>query len=217
MPRVHAGDAPRLAALAVGLALATAGGSALATDYPVTSQVTINGIAFDLPTGGTFGDSTYDTDTGSLSAGQFTLPQGEVSFDSDVGQIVATYRLSQTNTSTGQVGTDGIASLSQATMKLQILSALVGGLVPIPIGTCVFEPIDLFLVGTASSSEMVVSDPAFSVPPVAATDCGGYGDQINALIVGSANAIEFHLAGDFTPPAAVDPDVIFQNGFESSP
>lgn len=202
----------RRAAVLLAAALGFAAGPALAINFPVTGTLTVNGSPGALPDGGTFGDSTYNPATGALSVGKFTLPQGTVSFASQLGQIVVTYQLSQINTSTGQVDTAGIAALTQATMQLAVLSATLGG-IPISVGTCVFEPIDLFLVGTGSVAGLDVTDPAFTIPSVEATDCGGYGAQINAAVAGSNNAIALHLAGDFTPPAG-DPDFVFEDGFE---
>ena len=208
---LHAHTARRAAVL-LGVALVFATDVAMAINFPVTGTLTVNASPGVLPPGGTFGDSNYNLATGVLSAGQFTLPQGTVAFASQLGPIVVTYQLSQTNTSTGQVDSAGIAALTQATMQLAVLSATLGG-IPIGVGTCVFEPIDLFLVGIGSAAGLDVTDPAFTIPPVATADCGGYGAQINAAVAGSNNAITLHLADDFTPPPG-DPDRVFGDGFE---
>lgn len=202
----------RHAAVWLGAILFFTAGSAFATNFAVTGTLTINGSPGALPSGGTFGDCVYNPATGALSAGKFTLPQGTVSFATQLGPIVVTYQLTQTNTSTGQVDSAAMATLTQTAMQLTILSATIGG-IPISVGTCVFEPIDLFLVGTGSAAGLDVTDPAFTIPTVANTDCGGYGAQINAAVAGSNNAIAMQLAGDFSPPID-DPDLVFEDGFE---
>lgn len=208
----------RSAARVIVLALALQGASAPlahATNFPVTGSISVNGTAGDLPSGGTFGNAAYDTATGVLSSGAFTFPQATTSFHSDdLGvDVVVNYQLSQTNTSTGQVATDGVAALSNARMKLQIVSAFAGGIVPIPLGTCIFQPIDFDLAGTGSAAGLDLSAPSFTIPEVASDDCGGYGDQINAGVAGSNNSVQMHIAGDFTPPTP-DDDTIFENGFD---
>ena len=207
--RAHAA---RRAAVWLAVVLVFAAGNAFAANFPVTGALTINGSPGALPSGGTFGDCVYNPATGALSAGKFTLPQGTVSFASQFGPIVVTYQLSQTNTSTGQVDSAGMATLTQAAMQLTILSAHLNS-IPISVGTCVFEPIDLFLVGTGSVAGLDVTDPAFTIPAVAASDCGGYGAQINGAVAGSNNAIALHLAGDFSPPSDA-PDLVFEDSFE---
>jgi hypothetical protein len=215
MPAIDCGTR-RWAVLAGGVLFATLAWPVGAAQFPVSGTVTVNEAPATLPAGGSFGDSSYDASSGILSAGRFTLPQGSVTFDTMLGAVVATYRLSQTNTSTGAVEPDGIAALTPAAMRLEIVSALLGGIIPIDVGTCVFEPITLYLVGTGAASGLDVSDPAFTIPPVAATACAGYGEQINAAVAGSSNAMELHLQGDFTPPdePGPDPEAIFANGFE---
>lgn len=206
------GHAARSAAVGLGTLLAFTAGNTFAANFAVTGTLTINGSPGALPSGGTFGDCVYDPATGALSAGKFTLPQGTVSVATQLGPIVVTYQLSQTNTSTGQVDSAGVATLTQAAMQLTVLSASLSGF-PISVGSCVFEPINLFLVGTGSAAGLDVTDPAFTIPAVATTDCGGYGAHINDAVAGSNNAIALQLAGDFSPPFA-DPDLLFEDGFE---
>jgi len=184
---------------------------AVAADFPVSGTLSVNGNAGDLPDGGAFGDSTYDASTGVLSEGAFSFPQTTTSFQTDLGTVVVTYQLSQTNTSTGLVAADGIAALTTASLKLNVTHVTVIG-IPISVGTCVFQPIDIVLAGTASASGLDLSATGFTIPAVAPSDCGGNGDQINDAIAGTNNAIEVLLDGDFTPPAGND--TIFQDGFE---
>ena len=189
----------------------------VATQFPVRGTVTVGGNATSLPAGGLFGDSTYDASSGLISAGRFTLPQGELSFDSPLGTVVAKWRLSQSNTSAGAVDPDGVAALGMASMKLAVVSAMLGGIIPIDIGTCEFQPIELYLAGTASASGLSLADPAFAIPPVAAADCAGYGDLVNEAVAGVESSADLHIAGNFTPPAHPPeplPDGIFVNGFE---
>ena len=180
------------------------------TDYPVAGTITVNGSAGALPVG-EFTGSAYDAASGEIAAGQFVFPVATISFPSSLGTVVATYQLSQTNTAGGQVAPDGIAALDPVTMKLQIFSATLGGF-PIPVGTCIFEPIDVVLDGTASASGLVLADEAFTIPPVAPTACGGNGEQINDGIAGSVNSLQMQVTGDFTPPDAAD--LIFADGFD---
>ena len=163
------------------------------------------------------GNSTYNTTTGALSSGKFTFPQATTTFHSDSlgADVTVTYQLTQTNTSSGQVATDGVAALTPATLKLQIVSALIAGVIPIGVGTCVFQPITLDLAGTGAAAGLDLSDGSFTIPTVASTDCGGYGDQINTGVAGSNNSMQVHIAGNFTPPP--EDDTIFVNGFDPAP
>ncbi|MEO5560068.1 MAG: hypothetical protein ABIO49_09450 [Dokdonella sp.] len=202
--------------LAIAVACAGASGHANATNFPVSGTITVNGNPGVLPSGGTFGDSTYSAPTGDISAGTFTFPASTTTFHSDSlgADVTVTYQLSQTNTSTGQVANDGVAALTQAQLKLKAISALVG-FIPISFGdTCIFQPINVDLAGTGAASGLDLSQSGFTIPQVGATDCGGYGTQVNAGIAGSSNSIQMHMDGDFTPPP--DDDTIFMNGFESA-
>jgi hypothetical protein len=209
--------ANRSAMLALALQLAALPG-AHAANFPVTGTISVNGNPGALPSGGTFGNSTYDTATGALSSGKFTFPQATTTFHSDdLGvDVTVTYQITQTNTSTGQVATDGVAALTQAHLKLKAISAMVG-FIPVSFGeTCIFDPIDVDLAGTGDASGLDLSDAGFVVPAVAPTDCNGYGDEVNAGLTGSNNSLDVHIAGNFTPPTP-DDDTIFENGFETSP
>jgi hypothetical protein len=192
-----------------GTLLAT--GLVFAADFPVTGTLSVNGNAGDLPDGGTFGDATYDTSIGALSPGAFSFPQTTTSFPSDLGPVAVTYQLSQTNTSTGLVAADGSAALTNASLKLNVTHVTISG-IPISVGTCVFQPIDIALAGTGSATGLDLAETGFTIPEVAPSACGGYGDQINQAIAGTNNAIEVVMAGDFTPPG--DSDTIFADGFE---
>jgi hypothetical protein len=196
-------------ALAALLALACQ--AAVAADFPVSGTLSVNGNSGALPDGGTFGDSTYDAATGVLSAGAFSFPQTTTSFPSDLGTVVVTYRLTQTDTSTGLVDAGGTAALTNASLSLNVTHVTISG-IPINVGTCVFQPIDIALAGTASATELDLADTGFSIPEVAPSACGGYGDQINQAIAGTNNAIDVVMEGDFTPP--VGDDTIFADGFE---
>jgi hypothetical protein len=191
--------------------LALACQAAAATDFPVSGTLSVNGNAGALPDGGTFGDSTYDASTGALSPGAFSFPQTTTSFPSDLGTVAVTYRLSQTDTSTGLVAADGTAALTNASLTLNVTHVTISG-IPISVGTCVFQPIDIALAGTGSATDLNLAESGFSIPEVAPSACGGYGDQINQAIAGTNNAIEVAMEGDFTPP--VDDDTIFADGFE---
>lgn len=204
---------PSKGRIALSLALSCVASFAHATTFDVSGTITVNGNPGALPDGGTFDDSTYDAATGELSPGTFSFPQATTTFPSQIGTVTVTYRLSQTNESTGQVAGDGVAALTQAHLKLQVLSAAIG-VIPIGIGTCVFQPIDVDLAGTGDASGLHLAAGGFTIPAVASTDCGGYGDQINAGVAGSNNSLAMLVAGDFTPPP--ESDVIFANGFDGA-
>jgi hypothetical protein len=94
---------------------------------------------------------------------------------------------------------------------LQAISALVG-FIPVSFGnSCIFQPINVDLAGTGAVAGLDLSDDAFTIPQVGATDCAGYGGQVNSGIAGSNNSLQVHLDGDFTPPTN---DTIFANGFD---
>jgi hypothetical protein len=139
----------------------------------------------------------------------FVFPVASTSIDvPPFGAVSVTYQLSQTNTSSGQVAGDGLAALSPSTMRLEILSVAL----PVNVLPCVFEPIDVVLDGSGSGSGLVLADSTFTIPAVAPTACGGYGDQINDGIAGSDNSMQIVIAGDFTPPDNLD--LIFADGFD---
>ena len=218
MRREHSTIKPDLRHLNCALVAAclAMSGIANAANFAVSGTISVNGNPGALPSGGTFGDSTYDTVTGDISSGLFTFPQATTTFHSDSlgADVTVTYQLSQTNTSTGQVATDGVAALTQAQLKLKAISAVVG-VIPISFGnSCIFQPITVDLAGTGSASGLDLSDSSFTIPQVGSTDCGGFGSQVNTGIAGSNNSLVMHLAGDFTPPSGND--LIFKNGFDSS-
>jgi len=186
---------------------------ARATDFPISGTITINGTAGALPSGGSFAGSAYSLVTGDIASGVFTFPVATLSFDTTFGPATATYQFTQTNTSSGQVAGDGVAALSNASMKLQVLSATVNS-VPLGIGTCVFQPIVLSLAGTGSTAGLDLSDDSFTIPPAPAGDCGSFRTQINDAVAGSTNSLQMHMAGNFTPPSPND--TIFADGFELS-
>lgn len=200
-------------ALLAGCILVT--GAASATNFPVSGTISVNGNPGALPSGGTFGDSTYNAATGDISVGTFTFPQSTTTFHSDSlgADVTVTYQLSQTNTSSGQVAIDGVAAMTQAHLKLKAISAVVG-FIPISFGeTCIFQPIDVDLAGTGSASGLDLSDNGFAIPTVAPTDCNNYGSQVNSGLTGSNNSLQMHMAGNFTPPP--NNDTIFKNGFDT--
>ncbi len=198
--------------IALGLALQMAALSAAhATNFAVTGTVTFNGNSGTLPGGGTFGNSTYDTATGALSSGKFTFPQATTTVPvSGFGNVDVTYQLSQTNTSTAQIASDGIAAMSMVQAKLEIISTSL----PVSITPCVFQPIPLDFAGTGSAAGLDLADAAFTVPPAPVGNCGLARDQINNALAGSNNSMQVHLAGDFTPPP--EDDTIFRNGFDAA-
>lgn len=202
------------AAAGVLMALAAAGAPAAAgaVDYPLTGTISVNGQAGALPAGGTFAGSDYDAASGAIAAGRFTFPQATTIYASPLGPVTVTYQLSQTGESSGQVAADGVAALTPAILRLQVISAS-SPLGPISVGTCVLEPIEVALGGNGSATGLDLSDAGFTIPPVGAADCGGFGSQINQAIAGDDNAIELHVAGDFTPPGG--DDTIFHDGFEA--
>lgn len=185
-----------------------------AAQFPVSGTITVSGNPGALPNGGTFGDSTYDSTTGAISTGKFTFPQSTTMFHSNAlgADITVTYQLSQTDTSSGHVASDGVAALTRATLKLQAISAVIG-FIPVTLGTCVFQPIVIDLTGTGAASGLDLDDTAFTIPPVGTSDCAGYGTQINAGIAGTNNSIAVHMVGDFTPPSGAT-DTIFKDGFD---
>ncbi len=200
---------PASAVLATSLALVAT--QAAATQYPISSgTVTIDGNTSPLPSGGTFGDSSYDAGTGYLSPGKFAFPQATV----QSGDFSITYQLVQTDTSAALVGSDGSVGFSTATMQLSIVSASYLG-VPLSVSPCVFAPIAWdTLGGSASGSGMQISNGIFTVPPT--TDsCGGYQAQINGALTGNQNSIVMVIDGSFTPPAL--DDRIYMDGFDTQP
>lgn len=192
------------ASFAAALVFAT---PALADVFPVTGTITVNGSAGSLPSG-TFANPTYDPTTGVLSTGKFAFPQSSTTINvSGVGDVTVVYQLSQTNTSTALVASDGTAAMTQVDAKIEIVSTTL----PISVVPCRFSPILLDLAGTGSTTGLDLEDRSFTVPPT--TDsCGGFKSQINSQLAGSNNSIAPHLDGDFTPPDANDK--IFIDGFD---
>ncbi|HEU4665981.1 MAG TPA: hypothetical protein VFS55_18270, partial [Dokdonella sp.] len=171
--------------------------------------ITVNGSPGSLPAGGTFGDATYDAGTGMLSAGTFVFPPASaVVAIQGFGDVTVNYQFSQTNTSTAAVAGDGVAAMTTVHAKLEILSTSL----PLSVTPCVFEPIDLDLVGTGTVAGLDLADAVFSVPPTQSS-CGGFASQINSGLAGSNNSIELLIEGDFTPPSGSS-DIIFDDGFD---
>lgn len=197
-----------VAAASFAAALAFAA-PAHATVFPVTGTITVNGSAGNLPNG-TFANPIYDPATGTLTAGVFAFPQSSTTINvNGFGDVTVTYQLSQTNTSTALVASDGTAAMTQVDAKIEIISTSL----PISVVPCRFGPIPLDLAGTASATGLDLEDRSFTVPPTT-DNCGGFKSQINSQLAGSNNSIAPHLDGDFTPPSA-DNDKIFINGFDS--
>lgn len=186
--------------------------TAAAVDYPLTGTISVNGQLGALPSGGAFAGSDYDPATGAIAAGHFAFPQTTTTYASPLGPIVVTWQLAQIGQSSGQIAADGVAALTPAILRLQVISAS-GPLGPIGVGTCVLEPIEVALGGTGSPAGLDLSDAGFTIPPVGASDCGGFGSQINAAIAGDDNSIAVRIIGDFTPPPG--DDAIFADGFET--
>lgn len=204
--------ARRAAAILLALALTGSPQVGAAVDFPLSGTISVGGDSGALPSGGAFTGSGYDPASGAVAPGTFVFPQATTTYDSPLGPVVVTYRLGQTGQSSGQVAPDGVAALTPSTLRLQVISAS-SPLGPINVGTCVFEPIDVVLAGTGSPAGLALSDPGFTIPPVGAADCGGFGSQINQAIAGDDNAIDLQMAGDFTPPP--DNDTIFADGFDA--
>jgi hypothetical protein len=186
-----------------------------AVDFPVSGTIVVNANPpAALPDGGSFAGSGYDAASGAIASGRFVFPQSTTTFHSDAlgADVTITYQLSQTNTSSGQVASDGVAALTAVAMKLQILAASVG-VIPIGVGTCIFQPIDIGLSGVGAAAGLDLTDPGFTIPPVGPTDCGSFGSQINSGIAGSDNSLQTHFGGNFTPPPAQS-DTIFSDGFD---
>jgi hypothetical protein len=196
--------------LCAALALALMASPAVqAANFAVTGTVTFNGNSGALPGGGTFGNSTYDTATGALSNGKFIFPQATTTVPvSGFGNVDVTYQLSQTNTSTAQIASDGVAAMSLVQAKLEIVLTSL----PVSITPCVFQLIPLDFAGTGSATGLDLADAAFTIPPAPVGNCGLARDQINNAIAGSNNSMQIHIAGNFTPPP--EDDTIFKNGFD---
>lgn len=199
---------------ATAMATLLLAGTASAVDYPVTGSLTFNENPADLPDGSLFVGSSYDDTTGEIGTGSFVFPQATLSFTSSLGDAEATYQITQDNTSSGQVGSDSTAALTESVLTLTMVSLTIDGSFPFDVGTCVFSPITLELAGTASATGLSLMDAAFTVPTVGPEDCGGFSSDFNNAISGSNNEIALQVVGDFTPPAG-DNDTIFKNGFET--
>lgn len=187
-------------------------GVAAAVDFPVSGTITVDGQSGTLPEGGAFAGSGYDPASGSIASGAFAFPVTIVSREVSGGTVAVTYQLSQVDTSSGQVASDGVAALSVASMKLAVLSATYNGF-PIPVAPCEFQPILIELAGTGDSDGLALADSQFDIPPAPVGNCGAFRDQINGAFAGSDNAIIVQMAGDFTPPS--DQDTIFVDGFDT--
>lgn len=208
MRHLHIGT---IAALAV--ACCVFAGPASADQFPVTGNVTMSGgAASSVPSGVTFGDSTYNANNGDLSSGKFSFPESTTTFDGGLG--VVTYQFSQTNTSMVLVGSDGMAILTPATMSLKVVSASYFGQ-PISVGnTCVFGPISWNnLWGARTAAGLDLMQASFAVPAAQANSCGTFTSAINDSLQGNNNSIELVIGGNFALPAAGTSDLIFINGF----
>ena len=175
----------------------------------MSGSITLNGNISSLS--GTFGPSAYDGNNGTISAGAFNFPQSTIQFSPGGDQqVTVIYQVVQTNTSSGQVASDGVAALTNATMKLHVLSAHTPAILWNVRSSCDFEPIDVVLGGTGATSGIDLDASGFTIPAVDASACGDHGSQLDAGLSGNQNSMKVHLEGDFTPP----PDMIFADGFD---
>lgn len=188
------------------LAACMIGQAAAATDYNVAGSVTFDGNVSVLDDG-LFLGSSYATATGAIGAGAFKF-QGATVGD---GVTELTYQLDQDVASAGQVGSDGLAALSDASLRLTVVDMTYNGS-PRVVGTdCVFQPIHIVLDGNASVGGLELSASGFVIAPIDGDACNGFAGSINTLLAGNANSITLRIAGNFAPPGT-----IFAAGFEST-
>jgi len=187
------------------LAACVAGQVSAATDYSVAGSITFNGNASMLDDG-LFLGSSYATSSGAIGAGAFKF-QGATVGDGVTG---LTYQLDQDVASAGQVGSDGLAVLADASLRLTVVEMTYSGSPRVVGADCVFQPIHIVLDGNGSVGGLELSASGFVIAPIDGNACNGFAGTINTLLAGNANSMTVRIEGNFAPPGT-----IFAAGFES--
>jgi hypothetical protein len=180
-----------------------------AADFQVSGVFTFNGT--DSTLSGTFGPSAYSNASGVLTAGAFNFPSAMLQFGpGGDAQYTVHYQLVQTNTSNGQVAGDGVAAMTNSTMKLHVIDAHTPAILWDVGSNCDFGPFNVLPAGMGTGSGLDLHASGITILPLDASACGGHGAQLSTGIAGTDNRTQLLLAGDFSPP----PDKIFSDSFD---
>ncbi|MEO6988943.1 MAG: DUF4214 domain-containing protein [Aquihabitans sp.] len=196
---------------------------------PVTGNLAVKGDP--NPFTGVAIEGTIDADAGTISA-QATFPQSSIIREDAIPGIDAEVKIQVTQPAAGTGtydSTSGALTLD-ASFQLEItgvdlINKNTGDVSPLDIGdgTCVFSPIEVDLVGTATGSPLTatLADDSFVIPEPAepATDCGPLGALIIPNVAGPAvgedpNSAELNFG---LTSLGMQVDAIYQTVLERSP
>lgn len=185
-----------------------ASGAAISIEsFPVSGTITIHGQPAAVGDDAAFIAEPFDASDGTLGPGAFVVPEHSWSAGTPLGLLTVTYELVQTNTSTAPVAPDTSVSLTEVSMRLDILHAELNGS-SLGLGNCSAGPVTLQFVGAVETKGMATHDEQFDIPSF--SGCGTYGSMLN-LLADSDNAAYLFIGGHFMPTSA---NVIFIDWFE---
>jgi hypothetical protein len=181
------------------------------TGRPLSGAVTVKGVPSAMPAGAVWTGADYDPVNGALGDGALASPVGAVSLPGVLlgGTIVAQLRLIQVDEVGGQVRPDGTVDLDPVQFRVDARSATVAG----DLRSCLGAPFEVQFQGTADASGLHLTADGLTTGPVPAGSCAGHGDNINLALGGASVDLEFHVAGDFTPPEVVETQVAVRSWF----
>lgn len=196
---------------------------------PVTGYLAVKGDP--NPFSGVTIEGSLDADAGTISA-QATFPASSIIQEDALPDQNAevTIQVTQSEAATGTYDATSGALTLDATFSLEITEVnLVHQVtgerneVPIGEGTCVFNPIEVDMVGTATGSPLqaTLSDDSFVIPEPAnpETDCGPLGALIYPNVAGPAegedpNSAELSFG---LSPLGMQVDALYQTVLDRDP
>jgi hypothetical protein len=177
----------------------------------VTGTITVDGVASAVPTGAVWTGGAYDPVSGEIGPGALASPVGPVTIPGVLlgNDLLVQLRLVQVGEVSGQVRPDGTVELEPVLLQVDARSAtFVGDLL-----TCVGTPFPVELHGTADASGLHLAATGLTPGPVPDGSCAGNAANINAALGGAPVDLDLHVAGDFTPPEAIETEVAVQSWF----
>lgn len=122
--------------------------------------------------------------------GSFALGATEVSdIATHLGLVTLRSQFWHAGASAGLIDPDDNAALNVSQMWFRLQSVTIDGVAEPIGGDCAFGPIFWTLAGSADASLIDVLTPSFTMPPMPADACNGYGTMLNGLISGNNHGV----------------------------
>lgn len=176
------------------------------TGRAVSGAIVVNDVVSPVPAGAVWVGGDYDPVSGALGPGALASPVGSVTIPGALmGSIdlVVQQRLVQVGEVGGQVRPDGTVELDPVQFQIDARSASYGG----DLQGCVGEPFTVELVGTADVGGLHLTAEDLTLGAAPPGSCAGQANNINDMLGGTVVDLELHVAGDFTPPDAIQTEV----------